>query len=533
MTCSHIIRDIKADHVVAQLIVLPNSMNDQNNYTLRPPWFNYILHSSVMVLRLLMPTYLTREASHFGKKNLKDMKILTKLLSFCLALVLFVTTLMPSAAMASPSIDPETQQIFILSILSNAASGVDSSKLVGETLEDLLKKRVTDFLKKDSIIQAIGTWDVVWGPVVHQIKGSKYATNSMYVAKKDNQYVVAIAGTNPSSLFDWFPEDFSVKKQVDWQNGDIPKCRVKFRDETDKPKISKGTCIGLKKLEEMKSSDQTVLDFLGDEVKSAGEPTENIEIIFAGHSLGGALSPTLALAALDQQSKWCGSCEEKDFKILVYPSAGPTPGNKYFANYYDSRLGENTTRIWNDIDIVPHAWDEDMLDKIPGLYKWDILPGMAVRALVEIAKDLAGNGEYTQLVVAQENHNLELQGNVNTDLLHCQKEEVSQVIEELEDKILKDPELQRGLYLSNDIENTSSLTQEEQKQYLENFVYGLKPFMKQAGYQHTTEYAVLLDVEEPYSEMFEMFQDNPGEQCSYNLAQLETLVLKLLKEQPQ
>ncbi|NEO43519.1 MAG: hypothetical protein F6K55_05045 [Moorea sp. SIO4A3] len=109
----------------------------------------------------MLPYY--PEASHFGKKNLKDMKILTKLLSFCLAVVLFVTTLMPSAAMASPSIDPETQQIFILSILSNAASGKKGNE---EQLQDDLKKKVTKVLGTPSIQEDIGTWNVVWGLVV-------------------------------------------------------------------------------------------------------------------------------------------------------------------------------------------------------------------------------------------------------------------------------------------------------------------------------------------------------------------------------
>lgn len=69
------------------------------------------------------------------------------------------------------------------------------------------------------------------------------------------------------------------------------------------------------------------------------------------------------------------------------------------------------------------------------------------------------------------------------------------MIEDLEDKILKDPELQR--YLSHDVENTSSLNL-EQKQSLKQFVYELLTFMKQARYQHTSEYAVLLNVKKPY-----------------------------------
>ncbi|NEO54423.1 MAG: lipase family protein, partial [Okeania sp. SIO3B5] len=264
------------------------------------------------------------------------MKIVTKLLSLCLALVLFMTTLIPSAAMASPSLDKE-QQVFLLSILSNAASRIEGTQ---EELQEQLKTDITNYLNTPSIQEDIGNWELVWGPAIYEVKNSEYATNAMYVAQNGNQYVVAIAGTNPSSFYDWLFEDANVIKRVNWPYGDIP--------ASLKPKISKGTSIGLNYLlQDMKSSGKSVLEFLGETVENSDD---EIEIIFTGHSLGGALSPTLALAAFDQKSEWAG---EKPFKISVYPSAGPTPGNRDFSTYYDSRLGNSTTRIWNDIDIVP------------------------------------------------------------------------------------------------------------------------------------------------------------------------------------
>ncbi|GGA38365.1 hypothetical protein CYANOKiyG1_56520 [Okeania sp. KiyG1] len=309
------------------------------------------------------------------------MKMVTKLLSLCLALVLFITTLMPSTAMASPSLDKE-QQVFLLSILSNSASSKPGSQ---EELQELLKARVTKVLETPSIQEDIGNWDVVWGPVIYEVKREQYATNAMYVAQNGNQYVVAIAGTNPSSFYDWFLEDFSVKKQVSWTYGDIP--------PNLEPKISMGTSRGLNHLlQDMKSSGKTVLEFLGETVENSDD---EVEIIFTGHSLGGALSPALALAALDQKSEWAG---EKPLKISVYPSAGPTPGNKDFSTYYDSQLGNSTTRIWNDIDIVPHGWNEKMLSEIPSLYKPEIKPNLAVLSLVLIAEGLAFRGKYTQIL---------------------------------------------------------------------------------------------------------------------------------------
>ena len=443
------------------------------------------------------------------------MKIVTKLLSLCLGLVLFMTTLIPSAAMANPLLDQE-QQVFLLSILSNAASSAQGSQLY---LESLLERSINNALETPSIQEDIGDWDIVWGPVVYKPSWSQYAINAMYVAQNGNQYVVAIAGTNPTSFFDWFLEDFSVKRQVSWPYGDIPL-------NLD-PKISKGTSRGLNILEGMKSSGQTVLEFLGETVENSDD---EIEIIFTGHSLGGALSPALALAALDQKSEWAG---EKSFKISVYPSAGPTPGNEDFSTYYDSQLENSTTRIWNDLDIVPHAWNETMLSEIPSLYEDEIRPGLAVRVLVFKAKRLAENGNYTQIVPETP----ALEGIVNSPLsplcttqnsstsTSVVDEELSQVIEGLEDKILKDPELQR-LYLSNDIENTSSLTPEGKE-----LLKSLSIFMLQALYQHTNEYAALLGVEEPFCTISAVIQ---GKLFALpDSSKFETLVLKLLKEQAQ
>jgi len=341
--------------------------------------------------------------------------------------------------MASPLLDKE-QQVFLLSILSNAASSIKGTK---KELQDLLKTDITKYLNAPSIQEDIGNWDLVWGPVVYKPLWTKYAINAMYVAQNGNQYVVAIAGTNPKSYYDWLKEDFNVKKQVSWPYGDIP--------PDIEPKISKGTYTGLKHLQKMKSSGKTVLEFLGEK-----NSDDEIEIIFTGHSLGGALSPALALAA---KNEWAG---EKPFKISVYPSAGPTPGNQDFSTYYDSQLGNSTTRIWNDIDIVPHAWNETMLSEIPYLYLPEIEPSRAVSSLVEQAKKLADGGNYTQILPETPG----LEGTVS---------------------LPSDPPL------CDETEGSEETTPES----------NYKTFMKQAITQHTSEYAVLLNVQDPYCIMFE------------------------------
>ena len=273
----------------------------------------------------------------------------------------------------------------------------------------------------------------------------------MYVAQNGNQYVVAIAGTNPFSLYDWLIEDLDVQTPVNWSS--------QYRENIPPsqgldPKISQGTSKGMDILlnnSQMVSRGLGLLDFLNETVHN----NEDIKIIFTGHSLGGALSPAIALAALNELSTWARK-KDQECKISVYPSAGPTLGNKDFSTYYDNHLGACTTRIWNEIDIVPHAWEEKMLDEIDDIYMPNISSGAIVPLMVKMAKMLADNNNYTHI----NNDAPGLDGQVTCDFELCPNpsnssstststvdEKLSQVIEGVEDKIFKDPELQQ-LYLS-------------------------------------------------------------------------------------
>ena len=431
------------------------------------------------------------------------MKIITRLLSFCLAFLLSVTTLMPSVALASPSLDPK-QQMFIFSMI---AYTIADRKGTQEELQELLTVRATEILNTPSIQKDIGDWDVVWGPVVYQNPSSDLDTNSMYVARDGNHYVVAITGTNPLSLYDWFLEDFYVKKQVDWTYGEIP--------SDLQPKISQGTAIGLNILQSMESSGQTLLEFLSETVQNSADA---IEITFTGHSLAGALSPTLALAVFEQRSEWAG---DKPVKISVFPYAGLTPGNEDFSAYYDSQLGASTTRVWNDIDLVPHVWNEAMLSEIPSLYEPEIEPGLAIKLLTRLGKDRAKDGHYTQLLPATPGlpgqvSNKTICKQLNTSTVFSSKE-VSQIVEDLKGKISQDSELRE----------ISSFLDREVDHFLEDFVGNLITFLLEVTYQHVTEYATLLNVEEPYCTIN---AETGGIFLPTETYQLEQLALRLLLE---
>jgi hypothetical protein len=76
--------------------------------------------------------------------------------------------------------------------------------------------------------------------------------------------------------------------------------------------------------------------------------------------------------------------------------AGPTAGNKAFADHSDAVIGERCHRVVNPLDIVPQAWEIATLKTIPTLYR-DALPiGLVADLVTEIAAENARLG-YTHV----------------------------------------------------------------------------------------------------------------------------------------
>ena len=106
----------------------------------------------------------------------------------------------------------------------------------------------------------------------------------------------------------------------------------------------------------------------------SGIPASSLtRLVFTGHSLGGVLSPTLALALVTS-----GALKAE---ALVYPIAGPSPGNGSFANLFSHEYAVWNTNIINSLDIVPQVWctkPEDSpsqnLDNISPIYGSPVLP---------------------------------------------------------------------------------------------------------------------------------------------------------------
>lgn len=250
-------------------------------------------------------------------------------------------------------------------------------------------------LQKELALQDFtqGKYELIWGPSVYKFELAELDDNMIYVVRSlidPSRLVIAIRGTNGTAILDWLVEDFAVFHKVKWPYGNP--------GPTLKPKISEGTHTGLKILQSLSPAagtpgeKQTIAEFLKQIVTD-----ENIRhISVVGHSLGGALSPALALWLVDTRSYWD---PENIVEVSVLALAGPTPGDKDFSSYYDDRLGANTKRVHNPYDVVALAWDTKTMKTIPNLYKPSgIKTPIAIEVAILAAVELVKNKHYTQIM---------------------------------------------------------------------------------------------------------------------------------------
>ena len=206
----------------------------------------------------------------------------------------------------------------------------------------------------------LGPWELVWGPGVFQVVAGAVPANTMFVARHANsgELFISIAGTNPFSAYAWLAEDFDVDELRAWGYG--------AADEG--VATSRATLTGLRALQGVvpasgvPGENRTLREFLEEQFEGAEAA---LKITVSGHSLGGALSPTLALWLEDIRSEW----DPRGLAtISIYAYAGPSPGNAHFAAYIEGRFGDRLHRIYNPLDVVTHAWKVADLSELKALY---------------------------------------------------------------------------------------------------------------------------------------------------------------------
>ena len=302
------------------------------------------------------------------------------------------------------------QQVFALAMVASADyTEPDGSQA---TLAADLAAAIANLTASDP---DMGTWTTVWGPVVyessvdifHHTVYSGVEDNAVFVVKGSDSggnpvYVVAIAGTNPKSIItDVTTEDFDMTLAA-WPYGVPASLGLS-------PNITQGTLDGVGYL--LGLQDPTTNDSLAAYLQGVQGTTATV--IVTGHSLGGALSPALALALFGDPGNTASGGAGLDpatwGAVYVYPIAGAAVGDQDYATFYDTTFPQATDTqketwnllVWNSLDVVPHAWNQ--MSAVPTLYP-DLDASSPCLTSIMTALGNAGGSRYVQL------QNQELEG---------------------------------------------------------------------------------------------------------------------------
>lgn len=239
-------------------------------------------------------------------------------------------------------------------------------------------------------------WKVVWGPGVYvagaDATGSFLAANAAFVAcsPSENRYVLAIAATDPLSTFDWVVEDFAITptysyySAMTYWSGSQSSLPKPSDGGKNIPSLTSATVNGVKNVLSLvdPNSKTTLLSYLQNDLTLGSGQTLTV----TGHSLGGALSPTLALALVEKATQPVSNNPKtanpltglSASQVQFYATAGASPGNSTFTGLLAATLPPTTSGqvpwqswnadIYNIYDLVPSAWTTGTLTTILGNY---------------------------------------------------------------------------------------------------------------------------------------------------------------------
>jgi len=266
----------------------------------------------------------------------------------------------------------------------------------------------------------LGPCELVWGPACYQAPLSVVADNTMFMVRYRNdpyRFIIAIAGTHPLSLTNWFVHDMNVKiLKWPYTNSEIQQSKDLHRPlkelheqntpltQDSQPGVTGGTLEALRLLLAMRDPDTglSITAKLASEILEYHKQlsTAPCEVTVVGHSLGGALCTVLALFLECTRDTWD---PRRHCVVKCISFASPTVGNGAFADMYDSLLGSRTKRIHNNLDIVSLAWELSGVEKISTLYEPMIHTPSIMSIPLQIVRRMAARKGYKH-VCADHDH---------------------------------------------------------------------------------------------------------------------------------
>ena len=159
------------------------------------------------------------------------------------------------------------EQIAAFTFTANSAANFKFNSI--QDMQDYVTQISTINLADPVMQKLVGDdWESIFGPVVwvnpSQTGNSFVVDNTMawYYSPSQNLIIMAIAGTNPFSMYDWQNEDFAVNTMVDWNT-------ISPNAPSGSGKISTGAANGLNALLEMidSATSLTALDSLQEYIK--------------------------------------------------------------------------------------------------------------------------------------------------------------------------------------------------------------------------------------------------------------------------